>query len=53
VLDCLKPITHKKLIEHELEGDSRAAVCSALTRWLAGPLPAAALGTACSSTSVA
>ena len=20
VLDCLKPITHKKLIEHELEG---------------------------------
>lgn len=22
VLDCLKPITHKKLIEHELEGTS-------------------------------
>ena len=21
VLDCLKPLTHKKLIEHELEGE--------------------------------
>lgn len=40
MLDCLKPITHKKLIEHELEGERalRAGACgrAGLARWVGG-----------------
>lgn len=39
VLDCLKPITHKKLIEHELEGGWQPYRCCLLNRVTCLPCP--------------